>query len=159
MRAPAPAATGRRGAPVALCDLALRAPRLTRRATAVHGRLARRRQRGPMARWFGASLLLLETVGRHSGEHRTTPLAYLPDGERLVVVPANGGAPTPPAWWLNLQAAGEAVALLEGGRRRVCPRVAQGDEHARLWRSVAAVAPLDHYQRRAGRPLPVVVLE
>lgn len=37
---------------------------------------------------------------------------YLRDGEDLVVVPANGGAPREPDWWLNLRAAGEAVAAI-----------------------------------------------
>ena len=52
-------------------------PKLTRRITAVHGALFLRAQNGPLARWFGASILVLETVGRRTGRLRATPLAYL----------------------------------------------------------------------------------
>ena len=39
-------------------------------------------------------------------------------------------------------------------------RTAQGDERARLWQEMAAVyPPYDEYQGRAGREIPVVVLE
>lgn len=85
---PAPAG----GAPTPLGDLALQMPKLTRRITAVHGALFLRAQNGPLARWFGASILVLETVGRRTGRLRATPLAYLSHGDDLVVVPANAGA-------------------------------------------------------------------
>ncbi len=147
------------GAPTTLGDLALQMPHLTRRMTAAHGAIFLRAQDGPFARWFGASILVLETVGRRTGRLRATPLVYMSHGDDLVVVPANAGADQPPAWWLNLQAAGEGVAILGNRRRSVRPRIAAGTEHERLWQRVAAVAPLDHYQRRTHRPLPLVVLE
>lgn len=40
--------------------------------------------------------LLLDHVGAKSGTLRTTPLVYMPDGNRLVVVAAKGGAPHEP---------------------------------------------------------------
>lgn len=147
------------GAPVPLGDLALRMPGLTRRMTVLHGALLLRAQQGALARWFGAEILVLETIGRRSGKVRMTPLVYVARGDDLVVVPANAGAARPPAWWLNLQAAGQGIATLGKRRRTVKPRIATGMEHERLWQRVAGVAPLDHYQRRSGRPLPIVVLE
>jgi len=146
------------GAPTVLGDLAVRMPRLTRRFAAAHGALFLRAQDGVLARWFGASILVLETVGRRTGRPCATPLAYVSDGDDLVVVPANAGADRPPHWWLNLQAAGEGVAVFANRRRRVEPLVADGAERERLWRRLAAVAPLEHYQRRTRRRLPVVVL-
>ena len=134
-------------------------PTLTRRITAMHGALFLRAQNGPLARWFGASILVLETVGRRTGTLRATPLAYLSHGDDLVVVPANAGADPAPAWWLNLQAAGQGVAILGNQRRHVRPRIAAGAEHWQLWQRLATVAPIDHYQRRTRRPLPVVVLQ
>ena len=47
----------------------MRAPRMTRHATAAHGALLRR-VRSVLRRWFGMPLLVLETVGRRSGERR-----------------------------------------------------------------------------------------
>jgi deazaflavin-dependent oxidoreductase (nitroreductase family) len=102
---------------------------------------------------------VLETVGRRTRRLRATPLAYLSYGDDLVVVPANAGADLAPAWWLNLQAAGQGVAILDNQRRNVRPRIAAGTEREQLWQRLATVAPIDHYQRRTRRPLPIVVLE
>ena len=111
-----------------------------------------------LARWFGARLLLLETVGRRTGRTRVAPLAYVPDGADLVVVPGNAGADRPPAWWLNLRAAGRGAVIVAGRRRPVAARVATGAERRRLWARLAAVTPVEHYDRRTARHLPVVVL-
>ena len=146
------------GAPLALGDAALRAPRLTLRATAAHGALLRRVRLMVLRRWFGLPLLLLETTGRRSGVRRTVTLAYLPDGEDLVVVAANGGAARPPAWWLNLRAAGRGVADLGTARIPVRAVEVHGADRDRLWRRLAVSAPVEHYRRRAARPLPVVRL-
>ena len=55
---------------------------------------------------------------------------------------------------------GAPILVLETGgrRRRVTPTIATGGEHERLWQRMCAVAPVEHYQRRAGRELPVVIL-
>lgn len=146
------------GAPAALGDLALRTPRLTQGLAAAHATLYRRTEGRMLARWFGASILVMETIGRRTGRTRRTPLVYVRDGADLVVVPANGGADRTPAWWLNLRDADRGVALLGRERRPVRPVEARGAERERLWRRVAAVSPLDHYQRRTDRRIPVVVL-
>lgn len=52
--------------------------------------------------WQGSQVLLLTTVGRKSGEERTTPLIYGRSGEDYLIVASKGGAPDPPAWYLNL---------------------------------------------------------
>ena len=83
---------------------------------------------------------------------------YLRHGRDLVVVPANAGADRPPAWWLNLQAAGEGLVVLGPERRPIVPSVATGAERERLWQRFRAVTPVEHYQRRCRRALPVVVL-
>jgi deazaflavin-dependent oxidoreductase (nitroreductase family) len=149
---------GWRDAPLLLAPLAQRFPRLTRGLTAAHAALFLRTGGRLASRWFGAAVLVLETVGRRTGKPRAAPVVYLPDGENLVVVPANGGADGPPAWWLNLRAAGEGVAVLGRERRPVRPLEAAGAERDRLWQRFAAVSPVDHYQRRTRRTIPVIVL-
>ena len=47
-------------------------------------------------------MLLLDHVGARSGKVRTTPLAYLRDGENVVLVASKGGHPRNPAWFHNL---------------------------------------------------------
>jgi deazaflavin-dependent oxidoreductase (nitroreductase family) len=49
--------------------------------------------------------LLLEHVGRRSGETYTTPLLYMVDGADLVVVASQGGLPRNPQWFHNLRGA------------------------------------------------------
>jgi deazaflavin-dependent oxidoreductase (nitroreductase family) len=146
------------GAPLLLGDLAYRSPRITQRLTAAHGVMYLRTQGRLLARWFGSPILVLETIGRRTGAKRATPLVYLPHGDDFAVVPANAGADRPPAWWLNLQAAGEGCAVRGRERRRVTPVIVAGPERERLWKRLCAVTPVEHYQRRTSRPLPVVVL-
>jgi deazaflavin-dependent oxidoreductase (nitroreductase family) len=113
-----------------------------------------------MNRWFGAPVLVLETVGRKSGEPRSTPVIYLRDEAGFVVVPANGGSDRVPAWWHNLRAAGMGNVVVEGERMAVAPRVTEGEERERLWRAFAEMYPsLDDYTGMTDRSLPIVVLE
>jgi deazaflavin-dependent oxidoreductase (nitroreductase family) len=133
---------------------------LSRLATRAHARLYRATGGRFMPRWFGAPVIVLETVGRKSGKARQTPVLGLRDGERLVVVPANAGSDRVPAWWLNLRAAGEGVAVVRGERVRVRPRVAEGDERERLFREFVRMYPQARdYTRYTDREIPVVVLE
>ena len=112
-----------------------------------------------MNRYFGAPVLVLETVGRRSGARRATPLIYLVDTAGWVVVPANGGADRVPAWWLNLQAAGTGTVVVAGAKHEVGYRVAGDAERERLWTDFAQQYPsLDDYATMTERALPVVVL-
>ena len=107
----------------------------------------------------GLPVLLLTTTGRKSGKRRTTPLLYVEDGRRYVVVASVGGAPKHPAWYLNLEA--DPTARVEVGRRRFTARaeMAGPEERARLWRAVTAMYPrYDAYQAKTTREIPVVIL-
>ena len=146
------------GAPTVLGDLAGRVPRLLQRMGAAHAALILHTQGRVLTSWFGSAILVLETVGRRTGNPRMTPLVYLPHGDRFAVVPANAGASRPPAWWLNLEAAGAGFIVLGGTRQRITPAIATGIEHERLWRRFCAVTPVEHYQRATRRTLPVVIL-
>ncbi len=108
---------------------------------------------------LGRKILLLNTRGRKSGVLRTSPLVYMPDGERFVVYGSNGGQEFPPAWFLNLQSG--AQAEVEVGARRVGVRahVAEADEEARLLPLAHAYNPhWAGYQQRCQRRIPLVVL-
>ena len=77
-------------------------------------------------------VLLLTTTGRRTKKQRTTPLLYLADGDRLVVVASYGGAPQHPAWFLNLEATPDVEAQVRRDRRRVRARVATAEEREAL---------------------------
>ena len=105
-------------------------------------------------------MLLLDHVGAKSGKHRTTPLAYLGDGEDLVLVASKGGSPRHPAWFHNLRANPDTTVQVGSGRRAVRARVATAEERARLWPKVVQMYPgYRHYQRRTEREIPLVILE
>ena len=105
--------------------------------------------------------LLLDHVGRKSGKRFTTPLLYLDDGERLVVVASQGGLPKNPQWYLNLLARPETtVRVRREGTRAVRAREVTGAERAELWpRLVELYADFAKYARWTDREIPVVVLE
>jgi F420H(2)-dependent quinone reductase len=105
--------------------------------------------------------LLLDHVGRKSGKQFTTPLLYLEDGPRLVVVASQGGLPRNPQWFHNLMANPATTVSLRGERnRQVNARESEPEEWAELWpRLVDLYADFDSYQAWTEREIPVVVLE
>jgi deazaflavin-dependent oxidoreductase (nitroreductase family) len=106
-----------------------------------------------------APVLLLTTTGRKSGKQRTTPLLYVQDDEQYVIVASVGGAPTHPAWYLNLQ--GNPAATIQIGSRRIAvsARTASAEERARLWTRVTEMYPAyDDYQAKTSRTIPIVIL-
>jgi deazaflavin-dependent oxidoreductase (nitroreductase family) len=110
--------------------------------------------------WQGTSTLILGTRGRKSGELRKTPLIYQEhDGDYLVVA-SKGGAPKPPAWYLNLEADPEVEVQVKGDKFTARARTAGTDEKPELWKKMTAAWPAyDDYQRKTDREIPVVVLE
>jgi F420H(2)-dependent quinone reductase len=107
----------------------------------------------------GAPVCLLTTAGRKSGRRRSVPLLYLRDGNDLVVVASQGGAPQHPGWYFNLQADPKAEVEIGRSRFAVVARPAAEDERAALWpRLVAIYPPYGDYQRRTTRRIPVMRL-
>lgn len=107
----------------------------------------------------GGPVLLLNATGRKSGERRTTPLLYLRDGDRYVLVASNGGAPKHPAWWLNLRANPEATVEVDGRSVPVTAEEADPEEKARLWPMLVEMYPgYENYQKKTDREIPVVLL-
>jgi deazaflavin-dependent oxidoreductase (nitroreductase family) len=108
----------------------------------------------------GATVLLLTTLGRTSGEPRTVPLIYAEDDGRFVVVASKGGAPSHPGWYLNLRKHPEVEVQVKDVVFRARARTAEHDERERLWRLASAQWPdYDEYVTRTDREIPVVVLE
>jgi deazaflavin-dependent oxidoreductase (nitroreductase family) len=108
----------------------------------------------------GPPMLLLDHVGAKSRKKRTTPLAYLADGEDLVIVASKGGHPRHPAWFHNLRANPAATIQVGSERRAIEARVATPEERGRLWpRVVQAYSGYAGYQDRTEREIPLVILE
>ena len=109
----------------------------------------------------GQQVLVVETIGAKSGQARRTPLVYVTDDERIVLIASKGGAPKHPAWYHNLNANPDVQVWAKGRSGRYRAREAEGDERSRLWQLAADYYPgYDTYQERAGgRRIPVMVLE
>lgn len=105
----------------------------------------------------GKTLLLLHTVGAKSGQERVNPVAYVPDGDRLVIVASKGGAPTNPDWYYNLLA--HPVVTVEVGTEqfRVRAAIVSEPERTRLYRQMVEMMPIfAEYQRKTTRVIPVI---
>ena len=112
---------------------------------------------GPME---GRPLLLLTTTGAKSGQLRTTPMMYIPDGNRLLVIASNAGAPVHPDWYRNLVAYPEVTVEVGNEIFEAIAIVTEGPERQRLWTRVVELYPFfaDH-QAKVTRQIPVIVLE
>ncbi|HUS17533.1 MAG TPA: nitroreductase family deazaflavin-dependent oxidoreductase [Chloroflexia bacterium] len=133
-----------------LLHVADRAGRWTYRAT--RGRFG--------ATQLGMPVLLLTTTGRKTRQARTHTLQYLRDGSNLVVIASCLGAPTHPAWYVNLRHDPRVVVEQRDRRRAMTAVTATGAPRERLWRAALAIWPAyATYQARTTREIPVVILQ
>lgn len=104
-------------------------------------------------------MLLLSTKGAKTGQHRTNPLMYLPDGDRWVVFASRGGAPTSPDWYHNLVANPDVTVEVGTETLKADAEVVGGHERDRLYARQAELYPqFGEYERRTTRKIPVVAL-
>jgi deazaflavin-dependent oxidoreductase (nitroreductase family) len=104
--------------------------------------------------------LLLTTVGRRSGQKRTSPLFYGTAGDAYVIIGSKGGADTQPKWYLNLRANPQAEVQVAREHFTVRARVATGKEREQLWEQMVQLyPPYQEYRKKTKREIPVVVLE
>jgi deazaflavin-dependent oxidoreductase (nitroreductase family) len=107
----------------------------------------------------GTSLLLLHHTGAKSGTSRTSPLAYLEDGDRFVIFASKAGAPTNPDWYHNLKAHPNVTIEAGTDKLDVVASEATGEERERLFRTQAGRSPqFAQYEKKTERVIPVVVL-
>lgn len=121
--------------------------------------------RATSGRWpkilFGMPGVELETIGRKSGEPRTTMLTSpIHDDSRVVLIASKGGDQRDPQWYRNLTANPEVKVTINGVTSAMRARTASPEEKAALWPDiVAAYKGYDAYQKKAGRDIPVVICE
>jgi len=111
---------------------------------------------GPFA---GRTLLLLHTKGAKSQQERINPVAYVADGDRLVVIASKGGAPTHPDWYYNVVA--NPLVSVEVGTEKFQVRaaIAEEPERTRLYNKMIEMMPgFADYRSKTTRVIPVIVL-
>ena len=118
-----------------------------------------RRTRGRVVHLWHRRALVLTTRGRRSGIPRTVVVQHFPDGRDMVVVAANSGMPTHPAWYLNLTDDPRATVEVEGRTVPVRAVPMTRDEAGVWWLRVLQTAPdYARYPARTDRPLPLLRL-
>ncbi|TWS18345.1 nitroreductase family deazaflavin-dependent oxidoreductase [Tsukamurella asaccharolytica] len=111
-------------------------------------------------RVLGMQTLELHTIGRTSGQRRSTMLTapiYEPD--RVVVVASKGGHSDNPDWYKNLAANPDVEITVDEVTSTWTATAASADEKSQLWpRITKAYSGYEGYQKRTDRDIPVVVL-
>ncbi|WP_137811975.1 nitroreductase family deazaflavin-dependent oxidoreductase [Gandjariella thermophila] len=109
----------------------------------------------------GVRTLLLHTVGRRSGQPRTTPVLYVRHAGGYLVVGSNWGGAEHPGWSANLLANPAATVTVDGRDLAVRARLLTDTEREDLWPLLTRAWPAyDEYVVRAGgRRLRVFLLE
>ena len=106
-------------------------------------------------------VLMVTTPGRRTGIVRSTCVRYLETPEGYLVWGTGSGSPRDPDWFENLRRVPTATVQVRERRFAVHPRELLGEERDRVWHdTVLAQAPgVSRYARKAGRTIPVAVLE
>jgi deazaflavin-dependent oxidoreductase (nitroreductase family) len=111
-------------------------------------------------------LLLLTTTGAHIGQPHTAPMMYVAEGadsangDRLLVIASNAGAPAHPDWYHNLVANPAVTVEVAGQTYDATATPLVGEERDRVFARIAEDFPFfkDH-QAGVSRTIPVVALE
>jgi deazaflavin-dependent oxidoreductase (nitroreductase family) len=109
---------------------------------------------------MGGDVLLLDTVGRKSGNQRTNPVMFFRDGGAYVITASAGGAPANPGWYYNLRAHPQTSIQVMDQRIQVIASEADQGEHERLWAKLVSISPqFKRYQTRTTRKIPMLLLK
>jgi deazaflavin-dependent oxidoreductase (nitroreductase family) len=108
-----------------------------------------------------AKVLMITAPGRRTGALHSTCVRYLETPEGFVVWGTASGAPRDPDWFRNLRKAEVADVQVGAQTLRVRPHELRAEERDSAWQDVVlAQAPeVEKYARRAGRTIPVALLE
>ena len=109
----------------------------------------------------GAPMVLVHHVGRRSGDPHVSPMMYLPGDGAIYVFASAGGAPTNPAWYHNLVAAGSAEVEVGTETYPVAVAEETGADRDRIYAEQAALYPgfAEYAEKTAGiRTIPVLRL-
>ncbi|TSE00181.1 nitroreductase family deazaflavin-dependent oxidoreductase [Skermania sp. ID1734] len=99
----------------------------------------------------GLPSVQLTVPGRKTGIPRTTPLLYVPDGDRKLLVGSGWGEVKHPAWSANLKAATNVGIRERGQQTAATSRLLEGVERKEAWNTAVKFWPgyeMEH--RRSG---------
>ena len=103
----------------------------------------------------GAPMILIHHIGAKTGTERVNPLAYLPDGDDMIIAASKGGAPTNPDWYHNLKAHPQITVEVGTDTFPVDATEETGAERDELWRRLVAERPgFGDYEKKTSRVIP-----
>ena len=120
------------------------------------------------AKWRGGSnrfsapppVGILTTIGRKSGEPRESPLLFLREGSRVVLVASQGGRATNQMWYLNLLANPSVTFQVKGEKLTLVAREATAAERAEYWPKLDEMYPdFANYRSYTTREIPIIICE
>jgi F420H(2)-dependent quinone reductase len=120
-----------------------------------------RATRGRIGAQLGTqTILILNTIGRKSGQLRSIPIAYFFYEGKYLVVESNWGKDQHADWYFNLLNQPQASIEVNGKTIQVNTRFAEGEEYGRLWEYVTKRhSPYLEYQKMTPRKLPIAIFE
>ncbi len=108
----------------------------------------------------GAEVGILTTTGRKSGEERDSPLLYLQEGNRIVLVASQGGRATNPMWYLNLVANPRVKFQTKHETLELTARDATDAERDEYWPKLDAMyADFVNYRSYTDRKILIVICD
>lgn len=108
----------------------------------------------------GAPVALLTTIGRKTGQPRVSPLLFLREGTRVVLIASQGGAASNPMWYLNLKANPKVSLQIKDEVLDLTARDATAAERDYYWPKMTAMyKSFDDYQSWTDRVIPVVICD
>lgn len=105
-------------------------------------------------------MLLLHTIGAHSGREHVAPMRCLPDGETLYVFASAHGSDRHPDWYRNVVAHPDFT--IEQGTETIPVHATElvGAERDAIFARQAARFPIfTEYQQKLTRTIPVIRLD
>ena len=107
----------------------------------------------------GLQVLLLTTMGRKTGEERTTPLGYFMDDGNYIITASNAGRDRHPAWFHNLRADPHVKIEIKDRQLEAEAEVASSEKRRSLWSQLISLSPAyANYTKKTNRQIPLVIL-
>jgi deazaflavin-dependent oxidoreductase (nitroreductase family) len=121
--------------------------------------IAKFRAGGPIEGMHRERLVLLTTTGRRTGRRGTTPMMFHRDGDRVLVIASNVGAPKHPDWYLNLVADPHVTVEIGDESYPAIATPTEGADRERVWTMLKSTYTFfaDH-EKATERTIPVVAL-
>jgi deazaflavin-dependent oxidoreductase (nitroreductase family) len=107
----------------------------------------------------GLPNLVLTVKGRKTGELRSTPLLYVPNGDAVLIAGSYFGGPKEPVWVKNIEADPHVTVQRKRVTEAMVARRLDGDERAAAWQVMLETWPnFATYEERTDRTIKVFEL-